>query len=165
MGHACIKSYTALYAVCVSVTSEICPIVTNIIDIIYSVFVFAEDDEADVKQPQHAPKPPSEIPPPQRKRRRNHRIDSQRAVPVTNTTSPSRGATEEVSPVLKTEARTSGKTPEGLPVTISSPGERTSNVTSEEQRLRIRLQAAGMRIIASNGGNNKAISATTCRIL
>ena len=130
--------------------------------------MFAEDDEAEVKQPQYAPKPPSEIPPLQRKRRRNHRIDAQRAVPVANTASPSQGATEEVSPVLKTEARTSGKTPEGLPATIPSPGstegDRTGSETSEEHRLRIRLQAAGMRIIASNG-NNKAISATTCRIL
>ena len=138
---------------------------------IYSVglFVFAEDDEAGVTQAQHAPKPPSEIPPPQRKRRRNDRIDSQRAVPVANTTGPSQGATKEVSPVSKTEAaRTSSEKNEGLPATIPSPGstegERKSSETSEEHRLRIRLQAAGMRIIASNG-NNKAISATTCRIL
>ena len=126
--------------------------------------MFAEDDEAEEIQPQHVPTPPTQIPPPQRKRRRNHLVDPQRTVPITNTTSPSRGA--------ETEDRTSPRnnaTPEGLPAIIPShgspEGERTSDEISEEQRLRIRLQAAGMRIIASNGGNNKAISATTCRIL
>ena len=138
--------------------------------------MISEEDDVEKRQLVLAPKPPAEERPPQQNRRRNHRgrhprAASQSNAPVTATTK----AVPAVVDLSNTANAGTGMssqnnvTPERLPNITLSSGPRegqgsNSEVSEEELQLRLRLQTAGMRLLATAGGD-KAVSAASCRIL
>ena len=141
--------------------------------------VSEEDEEEDIQEikQERVPKPPAEKPPAQRPRRRNQAgrppgHGSQSTAPTTEMTAKSKPAVGNVTSGAYTgpgksprNSVTSERSQKDLPSSMRREGDRSNgDVSDKELQLRLQLQTAGMRILATGGGN-KAVSAAACRIL
>ena len=141
--------------------------------------VSEEDEEEDIQErkQERVPKPPAQKPPAQRPRRRNQagrppRHGSQSTAPTTEVTAKPKPAPGNVTSAAYTapgksprNSVTSERSAKDPPSSMRREGDRSNgDVSHEELQLRLELQTAGMRLLATGRGN-KAVSAAACRIL